>query len=89
MRLDGYESALLGRRAGVSPTLTRTAVELYVLGGLYGRVVDLPADKAVSRGVEIEGDKGSVVANELDRLKVLPARTAWATKFGFSGARRM
>ncbi|WP_064737433.1 DUF1073 domain-containing protein [Cupriavidus sp. amp6] len=73
MRLDGYESALLGRRAGVSPTLSRTAVELYALGGLYGRVVDLPADKAVSRGVEIEGDKDSVVANELDRLKVLPA----------------
>jgi phage-related protein (TIGR01555 family) len=73
MRLDGYESALLGRRAGVSPTLTRSAVELYALGGLYGRVVDLPADKAVSRGVKIEGDQDSVVANELDRLQVLPA----------------
>ncbi|MBB2918322.1 phage portal protein [Cupriavidus alkaliphilus] len=73
MRLDGYESALLGRRAGVSPVLARTAVELYALGGLYGRVVDLPADKAVSRGVEIKGDEDSVVTNELDRLKVLPA----------------
>lgn len=73
MRLDGYESALLGRRAGMSSTLARTAVERYATGGLYGRVVDLPADKAVSRGVVIDGDVDNVIANELDRLKVMPA----------------
>ena len=29
----------------------------YSSGGLYARAVDLPADKTVSRGVIIEGDK--------------------------------
>ncbi|SFB68674.1 hypothetical protein SAMN05216321_101122 [Cupriavidus sp. OV038] len=73
MRLDGYESAVLGRhaRAGLMPP--QSVIELYATGGLYARVVDLPADKAVSRGVQIVGDDEKVVANELDRLKVLPA----------------
>jgi phage-related protein (TIGR01555 family) len=73
MRLDGYESAVMGRHAGVSMIPPRSLVELYAAGGLYARVVDLPADKAVSRGVEIVGDDDKTVANELDRLKALPA----------------
>lgn len=73
MRLDGYESALLGSRVLAPQLVPQSAIELYATGGLYGRVVDMPADAAVARGVTIEGDTESVVADELDRLKALPA----------------
>ncbi|CAP41309.1 phage portal protein [Bordetella petrii] len=70
---DGYESALLGHRrlqAGQDAPLTE--LQLYASGGIFGRVVDAPADDAVARGVTIDGDDGRIAA-ELDRLKVLPA----------------
>lgn len=73
MRLDGYESALLGSRALAPHVVPQSDIELYAAGGLYGRVVDMPADAAVARGVTIEGDTDKVIANEMDRLKVLPA----------------
>lgn len=74
MRHDGYESALLGHRALAGQAVPpQSDVQLYASGGIYGRIVDMPADTAVSRGVVIEGDAEKGVANELDRLKALPA----------------
>lgn len=71
---DGYETALLGhRRFDVAGAASVTPALLYSMGGLYGRIVDLPSDKAVARGVEIEGDEEGVAVMEMDRLKVLPA----------------
>ena len=74
-RQDDFQTAVLGARAlvgaqnglfdGVVPILR------YASGGLYSRIVDMPADKAVARGVIIEGDDESEVANEFDRLDVL------------------
>ncbi|TFL14208.1 DUF1073 domain-containing protein [Pusillimonas caeni] len=72
LKLDGYESALIGHRRLQMGAGVLSASMLYAQGGLYGRVIDKPADKAVARGVEIEGDDGRLQA-ELDRLKVMPA----------------
>lgn len=70
---DGYESALIGhRRLQVGQSAPLTELQLYASGGIFGRVVDAPADDAVARGVTIKGDDGRIAA-ELDRLKVLPA----------------
>lgn len=44
----------------------------YAQGGLFSRVIDLPADLATSTGVTIKG-AGQDLDSELDRLKVLPA----------------
>lgn len=44
----------------------------YAQGGLFARVIDLPADLSTSTGVKIEGAAPDL-ATELDRLKVLPA----------------
>lgn len=44
----------------------------YAQGGLFARVIDMPADLSTSTGVKIEG-AGEDLAAELDRLKVLPA----------------
>ena len=65
---DGYQSALLGdrqRRQGVAP-LDRT--QMYAMGGIAARVIDIPADTSMSRGVEVEGDQDGTIAAELDRL---------------------
>lgn len=87
---DGYESALIGGRPidatrlgfSASPSL------MYSRGGLFARVVDLPADKAVARGVIIEGDEEGLLGDELDRLSVLPALAdaiRWARLTGGAG----
>lgn len=74
MRNDGYESALLGHRAlGAQAIVPQSNIDLYAAGGVYGRIIDMPADAAVARGVTIEGDQDKAIGNELDRLKVLPA----------------
>lgn len=71
MNNDGYESAILGGRPmPVASVITNRMC--YDQGGLYSRIVDLPADKCVSQGVEVEGAPEEL-DSELDRLKVLPA----------------
>lgn len=88
LNLDGYESALTGHRppaSGGSTWLPKSF--LYAQGGLYAAVIDKPADKAVERGVEIEGDDGRG-RDELDRLKVLPILAdalRWARLTGGAG----
>ena len=87
LKLDGYESALIGHRRLQLGARGVSASMLYAQGGLYGRVIDKPADKAVARGVEIEGDDGRLQA-ELDRLKVMPALAdalRWARLSGGAG----
>lgn len=87
LKLDGYESALIGNRRFELALPCHDAAMLYARGGLYGRVIDKPADKAVARGVEIEGDDGRVLA-EIDRLKVMPALAdalRWARLYGGAG----
>ncbi|MAL98275.1 MAG: hypothetical protein CL583_07460 [Alteromonadaceae bacterium] len=66
---DGYRSALLGkRRRQVSPT---DHAEVYARGGIAARVIDLPADTAMSRGIEIIGDDQGAIAGELERLDLI------------------
>lgn len=45
----------------------------YARGGLYGRVVDIPADMAMSRGIKFEGDADNValIEREIDRLGLI------------------
>lgn len=60
----------------------------YATGGLYARIVDMPADKAVDRGVIIEGDADGQIANEYDRLNVLHNMAdalRWAALTGGAG----
>lgn len=69
-RLDGYESALIGPRSFiVGQSQNYDNLSLYASGGLYGRVIDMPADKAVERGIECD----EATANELGRLRVMEA----------------
>ena len=74
MRQDDYTSAVLGpgrMMAQFSGMAGLSGLMRYASGGLYARAVDMPADKAVSRGVIIEGDKDGEVAAQFDRLGVL------------------
>lgn len=63
---DGYRSALLGERRRRGVPIDHA--EIYARGGIAARVVDLPADVAMSRGVTIEGDTDNRIADELERL---------------------
>jgi phage-related protein (TIGR01555 family) len=66
---DGYRSALLGdRRRQVASTDPAT---MYARGGIAARVIDIPADLVVSRGVEIEGDDDKHIRGELERLNAM------------------
>ncbi|WP_454691140.1 phage portal protein [Achromobacter aloeverae] len=73
---DDYASAVLGHRrltgrvaAGV------TDLEMYAQGGLASRIVDLPADAAVAKGVQIQvdGQPDQGISDELDRLGAMQA----------------
>lgn len=79
-RNDGMESLIGHKRFMLSAQPGRAYFNngvglkgAYARGGLYGRVVDIPADMAVSRGVELEGDDDSVnlAMGELERLDVM------------------
>lgn len=68
--MDGLEEALLGTgRRGRVTNLRVSGSLLYAKGGLFSRVVDAPADMAMSTGIKIKGDDGTIEA-ELDRLDV-------------------
>lgn len=71
-RLDGYENVMLGGRRKQRALDHDSAAMMYASGGLYARIVDMPADVALSRGIEIEGDTEQIVQDELRRLKVAP-----------------
>ncbi|HBP79862.1 MAG TPA: hypothetical protein DD685_13745 [Halomonas sp.] len=44
---------------------------LYARGGIYARVIDIPADLSMSRGIEVEGDDNDVITDEFDRLDLV------------------
>lgn len=70
-RVDDYMSAVLGSRYGVSAKIrTTSAPVLYASGGIFSRIVDLPAHKAMSAGVKITNDSDGLISDELDRLDV-------------------
>ena len=86
---DGYAEALgLNQfRRTQSKSTALLDLTLYELGGLAARVVDMPADAAISRSIEIEGDEEDTISNEIDRLKLLPAfadMVRWSRLFGGS-----
>ena len=85
-RLDGFLQAVLGGKSRARVTSV-SAPFLYAQGGIFRRVVDLPADKALSGGFEIEGDADNLLASELDRLNVFET-AAYALKLArlFGGA---
>lgn len=81
---DGYSEAL-----GLNDKFRKNqpVIDLarYEMGGLSAKVIDLPADLAISRGVEIVGDKNNALLYELERLEFLPhAANAvrWSRLFG-------
>lgn len=90
MRQDDFVTAVLGQRmlAQRSNIVGLSAMMRYTSGGLYARVVDMPADKATDRGVIIEGDDEKKIAGEFDRLGVLPLMSdclRWAMLTGGAG----
>ncbi|MFQ1049081.1 DUF1073 domain-containing protein [Avibacterium paragallinarum] len=84
---DGYADALgLNRFTKTQKNSTALLdLTLYELGGLAARIVDMPADAAISRNIEIEGDENNSIINEIDRLAVLPLladMVRWSRLFG-------
>lgn len=81
---DGYSDAL-----GLNDKFRRTenVIDLarYENGGISAKVVDLPADLAVSRGITLEGDEINTLLYELERLAFLPNiadAVRWSRLFG-------
>lgn len=57
----------------------------YENGGLSAKVIDLPADLAISRGITLEGDENNILLYELERLAFLPHiadAVRWSRLFG-------
>lgn len=84
---DGYTDALGLNQFRKTPSKSTALLDLslYELGGLAARIVDMPADAAISRSLHIEGDEESVIFAELERLSVLPAladMVRWSRLFG-------
>lgn len=84
---DGYADALGINQFQKTPSKSTAVLDstLYELGGLAARIVDMPADAAIAREIEIKGDQDNAVNNEIDRLKVLPAladMVRWSRYFG-------
>lgn len=74
--MDGYLSAVLGPQGGANNTVIIHSPEsLYDSGGVYARVVDLPAERAMSGGLIIEGDTEELALSELERLDAAAAFT--------------
>ncbi|MGQ0285849.1 phage portal protein [Pasteurellaceae bacterium 22721_9_1] len=81
---DSYSDAL-----GLNEQRNKNNVMLdftrYELGGLFANVVDIPADAAVSRSIELENDENDVLLYELERLAFLPQianAVRWSRLFG-------
>lgn len=75
-RVDGYMSAVLGNKYGQNVSIKSvTAHVLYAQGGIFSRVVDMPAEKAMSAGIHINNDDKRVLSNHIDRLKVTSVLT--------------
>lgn len=74
LRHDGMMNVLgaLAQRANryASTATLAGGADLYARGGLAATIVDRPAEDAMSRGVEIEGDEQGQLADEYDRLRV-------------------
>ena len=66
---DGYRSALTGGRRQQSQPLDYAA--MYARGGIFARVIDIPADLSMSRGIDVEGDDDDVITDEFDRLDLV------------------
>ncbi|MDB5849806.1 MAG: hypothetical protein JWP29_3558 [Rhodoferax sp.] len=61
--------------------------DLYYSSGVAARIVDMPADDALARGYEIEGDVKNAIGDELDRLQVgqrITEALRWSRLFGGS-----
>ncbi|NBI43448.1 DUF1073 domain-containing protein [[Haemophilus] felis] len=81
---DGYSEAL-----GLNEQRTRNRILLdftrYEQGGLFSNVVDIPADAAISRGIELENDEDNTLLYEIERLAFLPQvanAVRWSRLFG-------
>lgn len=81
---DGYSEALgLNFKFRQQNPMLMTA--RYELGGISAKVIDYPADLAISRGITLEGDEENVLLYELERLAFLPAiadAVRWARLYG-------
>lgn len=85
---DGYSDAL-GLNDKFRRSKENNIIDLarYENGGLSAKVIDLPADLSVSRGITLEGDEGDVLLYELERLAFLPNMAnavRWSRLFGGS-----
>lgn len=83
---DDYMSTVLAANRGLVSTHVagRSDAELYASGGLFKKVVDVPAEQAMSKGFGVSNDDG-IISSEVDRLNVVAHVTdalRWASLFG-------
>lgn len=82
---DSYSDAIGLNERNRSRTNGSLDFASYELGGLAARVIDLPADLAIARGITLEGDENNVLLYELERLDFLKQAAnavRWARLFG-------
>lgn len=85
IRLDGYMDVAV---AGLAPDLFRSirekdAVSLYNTGGLYRRIVDMPVDAALERGLDVSEDMHQELVR-LNAYRIVADATKWARLEGYS-----
>lgn len=81
IRTDGYVDAVLGARGLHQHHHALSALDLYATGGLYGRVIDLPADKATERGI-VASDETQAELGRLHVMDLLADALRWARLSG-------
>lgn len=83
--IDGLENAILGRSSWNNLRNVRVGASfLYLKGGLYQKIVDKAAGKALSSGFIVKGDDGSI-DKELKRLEItknLTTALKWTRLYG-------
>ena len=95
-KLDGWRNLLSGANSGMDAgeythpvqeaALTRyTADAIYRADGIGRRIVDLPADEMTREWVEVQGERGDEVAQELRRINAkhqINKALRWAGLYG-------
>lgn len=76
IREDGYKDSVLETLISEVGLNNRSTVGSYMRGGLYARVVDLPVDVGLERGILVDDDMNKELIR-LNATKVIQTATKW------------